>query len=118
MPIRYKKSRRYKRKGSRRSSRKSSRKGSRKILKAGNGDKVQCCMCGKMVNKDYTMSPSGCLMKHGEGAHRICQDCWWNPEKGFGRENASHECPGCLKGLPLTPFEKKDYGVIDLTDDD
>jgi hypothetical protein len=75
-------------------------------------------MCGKMVNKDSTLSPSSCLMKHGEGAHRICQHCWWDPEKGFGRENALHECPGCSKGLPLTPFEKKDYGVIDLTDDD
>jgi hypothetical protein len=57
-------------------------------------------------------------MKHGSRAHRICQDCWWDPEKGFAREGANHECPGCIKGLQLTTVKPSNIftEVIDLTD--
>jgi len=112
MPKRIRKTRKYKRKNNR----KNNRKSRRKILKAGNGDRVKCSMCEKMVNKDDTMAPSACLLKHKKAAHRICQDCWWDPDTGFGKENASHKCPGCVKGLPLTPY-KKEPDVIDLTED-
>lgn len=102
MPKRVKKSRKHKRRNN--------RKSSRRILKAGNGDKVKCSMCEKMVNKDDTLIPSGCLRKHGKAAHRICQSCWWNPEMGFAREGVSHKCPGCEKGLPLTSYKKRGSG--------
>jgi hypothetical protein len=107
MPNRFKSSRKYKRKNN--------RKSRRKVLKAGNGTQVKCSMCEKMVNKDDTLVPSGCLTKHGKGAHRICNNCWWNSEKGFASEGMSHKCPGCEKGLPLTPFKKPDPIFIDLT---
>ena len=107
MPKRFKKSKKNKRK--------TIRKSRRRVLKAGNNDKVKCSMCEEMVNINETLIPSGCLRKHGKGAHRICQECWWNPTTGFGREGVTHKCPGCEKGLPLTSFKQKEPIVIDLT---
>jgi hypothetical protein len=89
-----------------------------KRTRGGNGDKVVCSMCERMVNKDDTLIPRECLVKHGKGAHRICQDCWWNAKTGFAREDASHECPGCKKGIPLTDYVKEKPIFVDLTNDD
>lgn len=93
------------------------RKTRRQKLKAGNGEKVKCCMCERMVNKNDTLIPRECLTKHGMAAHRICQDCWWDPVNGFAREEASHKCPGCVKELPLTEFKKSEPIFIDLTEE-
>lgn len=86
--------------------------------KGGNGYKVKCCMCEKMVDKNNTFIPKECLINCGyKAAHKICTDCWWNLETGFARENASHKCPGCLKRLPLTHHTKMELIFIDLTND-
>jgi hypothetical protein len=50
--------------------------------------------------------PSACLQTHGVKAHRICEDCWWDPHRGFAREDVTHRCPGCKQGLPLNPSLK------------
>ena len=85
--------------------------------------KVNCCMCEKKVNMNDTLIPQECLNKYGQRAHRICSDCWWNPDIGFAREGVKHSCPGCAKNLPLTkpiPSKKSNEPVqiIDLTLDD
>lgn len=74
-------------------------------------------MCERIVLLEITFVPGKCLMKHGKAAHRICEDCWWDNEKGFALETSSHECPGCLKGLPLTPFIKEPPIFVDLTEE-
>ena len=61
---------------------------------------VNCSMCDKTVVRNKTLVPARCLKEHGDRAHRICQDCWWNT---FAKEDAPHGCPGCIKGLPLPP---------------
>ena len=71
----------------------------RRRMKAGN-PKHTCCMCDKSITDG--LMPRSCYMKHGENAHRICQDCWWEPNSGFANETATHGCPGCLKGVQLT----------------
>ena len=78
---------------------------------------MKCCMCEK---SSPSFKPSACLMKNGYRAHKICQECWWNPDTGFAREGASHECPGCKKGLPLlgVNLEKVSHVVVDLSCDD
>lgn len=87
--------------------------GSRK--NGGNNDNtVQCSMCEKPETKTDTLVPSVCSLQHGQRAHRICQKCWWDPNTGFALETSSHQCPGCVKGLPLLPKEKPI--TIDLTD--
>jgi hypothetical protein len=86
-------------------------------LRGGNGEKVKCCMCEKMVELKNTFMPRECLMKHGKAAHRICEDCWWDPQAGFALESSSHECPGCNKGIPLTHVKKDKSIVVDLTED-
>ncbi len=102
---------------SRRHKRQKHRRTRRHYRKGGNGTTVKCCMCERTVNKDDTLIPRECLMKYGKAAHRICKDCWWNPETGFAREEASHKCPGCQKGLPLTEYKKEPPILVDLTDD-
>lgn len=87
-----------------------------KIMKGGQ-EQVKCSICEKTVDKNNTLVPSSCSLKHGLAAHRICQYCWWDPNKGFALEGTSHECPGCQKGLPLTAFKKNEPISIDLTDD-
>ena len=90
----------------------------KKYKKGGNNEKVNCCMCEREVDKNNTLIPRACLIEHGTSAHRICNDCWWNPESGFAREDVDHRCPGCLKNLPLTPVKKKEPEFVDLTLDD
>lgn len=83
---------------------------------------VSCCMCEKNINKKDTLVPRVCLNEYGKKAHRICSECWWNPETGFAREGIKHGCPGCEKKIPLTkviniPSSNKPIKVIDLTED-
>jgi hypothetical protein len=102
-----------------RKSRNSRKNGKKVFKKGGNGEgKVNCCICGKEVNIDDTLIPSGCIMKYGNRGHRVCQECWWNPETGYGKEDSKHNCPGCEKGLPLTNIKIKDPVFVDLTEDD
>lgn len=82
--------------------------------KGGNDTKVECCMCRNEVNKNKTYVPRICLNEHGERAHRICENCWWND---FAREGVNHKCPGCLQDLPLTKYEKRPPVLIDLTEE-
>ena len=85
-----------------------------------NYDKVNCCICGKEVDKSDTLVPQSCSRINFEKAHRICSQCWWNPEYGFARENAPHGCPGCAKNFPLTSVnpKKKVSEIVDLTLED
>jgi len=106
------------RKNKRNNKRKNNCKSRRRFLIAGNGNKIKCCMCENMVNIEDTLVPSSCKILHGKKAHRICNECWWEPDKGFAREGVSHKCPGCEKGLPLTPFENPEPIFIDLTKED
>ena len=95
-----------------------SKKTIKRYKKGGNNEKVTCCMCEREVDKNNTLIPRACLIEHGLEAHRICNDCWWNPESGFAREDRpDHKCPGCVKKLPLTDVNKE-QGVIDLISDD
>lgn len=95
-----------------------SKKSIKRYKKGGNNEKVKCCMCKREVDKNNTLIPRDCLIEHGIEAHRICNDCWWNPVSGFAREDrADHKCPGCVKNLPLTVVNKE-QGMIDLTSDD
>lgn len=89
---------------------------SRKLI-GGNGVKVICSMCERIVLLEITFVPGKCLIKHGKAAHRICADCWWDKRKGFALETSSHECHGCLKGLPLTTVIKEPPIFVDLTED-
>lgn len=106
--------RHYKNKNSKRKIRKQTRK---KKMKAGNGEKVRCSICEKNVDIVKTFIPRECLMKHGKAAHRVCDKCWWDPQTGFALESSSHLCPGCQKGLPLTPYKKEPHIVVDLTEE-
>ena len=82
-------------------------------------NKVKCCMCEKNVDIHGTLIPGICLRRHGLKAHRICSKCWWDPKKGFAREDAQHNCPGCEKNMPFTfiEYKNKNPTVIDLTSD-
>ncbi len=100
-----------------RSSRSTRSTRSSRKLRADKEEKVKCCMCEKMVYLKDTLIPRECLMKHGKAAHRICEGCWWDPNRGFGLETSSHECPGCKKGLPLTKFKKEEPIFVDLTEE-
>ena len=70
-------------------------------------DDINCCMCENKTSRKDTFMPLACLQKHGAKAHRICHNCWWDPETGFARENAPHGCPGCKKELPLNVVPKR-----------
>ena len=91
-------------------------------IKGGNGDKVNCCVCGKETNINESLIPGACSRIYGSKAHRMCPECWWNPENGFARENSSHACPGCEKGLPLPKISQKQTTekqvVFDLTEEE
>lgn len=93
------------------------RKTRRNYSRGGNTDNVKCCMCEKNIKINNTLVPRECLVKYGKIAHRICQDCWWDPNIGFAREDACHKCPGCQKGLPLTEYKKEAPIFVDLTED-
>jgi len=87
-------------------------KKTRKSIKKG-GNKMKCCMCGKKVDKENSMTPSICYKQNLDKAHRICSDCWW---KDFSKENRpNHNCPGCTKNMPLTKVTYDNSETIDLT---
>lgn len=82
--------------------------------------KDKCCMCEKSI-KGKSLVPVKCLMKHGERAHTICSDCWWKND-GFATEGENHECPGCIKKMPLRELKKESKTpktpiILDLTED-
>lgn len=81
-------------------------------------EKVICAICERMINKDDMLIPRECLINYGKGAHRLCQDCWWDPKSGFAREEGIHKCPGCKKDLPLTSYEKDPPTFVDLSEDE
>ena len=54
-----------------------------------------CCVCTKQSGK---FMPIQCFYYRSESnSHKICQDCWWDEEKGFAIESKSHKCPGCVE---------------------
>ena len=78
---------------------------------------VRCCICSQTEFICDTLIPRKCLKTNAFSAHRICNKCWWEPETGFAVEERNHDCPGCIKALPLN--KNKDTGVvIDLTSDE
>jgi hypothetical protein len=87
----------------------------RKVKKG--GTKEKCVLCDKNLN-EKPFIPSGCYSKHGKYcAHKICSKCWWDD---FAQENKSHQCPGCVKGIPLNKNINDNLNknmVIDLTED-
>jgi hypothetical protein len=90
----------------------------RKTFRAGSQPiKVDCCICRKNKVIGTTLIPRKCLNKNGVSSHRICQKCWWKPETGFASEGVIHDCPGCVKKLPLNKNKNHDE-VIDLTEDE
>ena len=64
---------------------------------------VNCCMCDNKIPRNIMLTPLECLQKYNDKAHKICKDCWWDPQIGFARENGPHGCPGCRRKLPLNP---------------
>lgn len=62
---------------------------------------IPCCMCDNKFTRKLMFTPLVCLNKNHERAHKICKDCWWDPQNGFAREYAPHGCPGCKRRLPL-----------------
>jgi len=99
--------------------RKERRNGKKRKLKTrrnkGGTNKETCSMCDKKINKNQSFVPRECLSKYGKNrAHKICSDCWWGE---FASENASHKCPGCVKGIPVKSDPDKGK-VIDLTTSD
>ena len=80
----------------------------------GGEEKETCCMCGKKINSGEALVPQECLMKYGKyRAHKICPECWWGE---FAKEGVTHNCPGCVKNIPLPPNPDANV-VIDLTTD-
>ena len=85
------------------------------LAKGPTSDNVNCCICDKEISREDSLVPAVCLSKNGDiRGHRICKECWFN---GFAKEGVNHECPGCVKNLPLNgqPIDKT--VVIDLTED-
>ena len=75
-----------------------------------------CSMCEIYCDRSEMFIPSTCYIKNGNRAHRICEQCWWDPHTGFAVESNSHKCIGCTKRLPLiTPITTQI--IIDLTSD-
>ena len=59
-------------------------------------------MCEKYKLNAMLFVPRECLVKYGKMAHRICENCWWDEDAGFAKENGTHKCPGCQKNVVLT----------------
>ncbi len=88
-------------------------KKTRRRMKAGK-PKHECCICGKSMSDG--LMPRSCYMKHGEHSHRICQDCWWDPNTGFANETSTHGCPGCLKGMEITNNNKPKKPLLTINE--
>ena len=89
-----------------------------RIAKGLQHEKVKCCMCNKEISREDGLIPAKCYAKYGAiRAHRICQECWWDIEQGFAKEDVNHACPGCTKGLPLNGKPIDYTKVIEIEDD-
>jgi hypothetical protein len=87
-----------------------SRKHNNKLKARGLDNKVLCVMCEKNKLISDTFVPQSCFRKNLHKAHRICVDCWWSK---FAKEDVTHACPGCKKGLPLNNYISE---VIEISD--
>lgn len=66
-----------------------------------------CCMCEEPTDYISSLIPRACPYG-SDRQHRICNICWWSGKHGkiaFASENASHQCPGCVKNLPLSNWK-------------
>jgi hypothetical protein len=89
------------------------KKTSFKGISLAKGVSTQCCMCDReFSNKSTMFTPLPCLRRNGFRAHKICDECWWDPQIGFARENDLHKCPGCVRGLPLNRVENKEIVLL------
>jgi len=80
-------------------------------------DNLPCSMCDRQFPRESMFIPLSCLKKNQDRAHRICEDCWWDPKMGFAREDAPHDCPGCKRHLPLNPpIKSKPEEIIVISD--
>lgn len=73
-----------------------------------------CCIC-EIVTSEMTMHPARCYRMHGSVAHKVCTDCWWR-KTGFAEECGNHNCPGCIKNIPLNYKSKRRHQSIDLSE--
>ena len=85
------------------------------MIERENNEKTVCCICELNININSALIPSICKIKNGFSSHKICQECWWNSDTGFGKEQSNHKCPGCEKGLPLKVKNVETIVMIDLT---
>ena len=84
------------------------------LTKGPTSDNVNCCICDKELRREDGLVPASCLAKYGAiRGHRICKKCWFNK---FAKEGVNHECPGCVKSLPLNGPVHDPSVVIDLTE--
>jgi hypothetical protein len=117
--ISYKKKSSSRRKNSRRkNSTRRNRKNKKYNYLAGGprSDYINCCMCNKEIINEDGLIPAKCLTKYGSiRAHRICEECWFDK---FAKEGVNHNCPGCIKNLPLKGLPNDNSVIIDLTEND
>ncbi len=77
---------------------------------------VYCCICIKEItDMDNNLIASICYRRYMDKSHRICYECWFDPDSGFAIENKSHKCPGCVNKFPLTKISYNKTEIIDLT---
>ena len=65
---------------------------------------MDCSVCTTFVEiNEYTLIPARCKRRHGLRGHPICFECWFygKNEPAFADEFTQHDCPGCIKNLPL-----------------
>ena len=92
-----------------------------------------CCICMEpvklLINRDSEVTsyrerdliPGQCYKKYGLRGHRVCYGCWHEGKNGNPSfiDSASHKCPGCVRGMPLTDFPfKKSSQVVEILDSD
>lgn len=89
----------------------------RRTKRRGGTKTHKCCICEKKTDKNG-LETTRCRVTGNYYRHKICQECWWNPEKGFALESANHKCHGCEKGWsPKKKSPKSPKPTIDLTGD-
>lgn len=82
-------------------------------LAKGIENSTPCCMCDRAFQNNSKMfTPLACLRRNGFRAHKICDECWWDPQIGFAKENALHKCPGCVRGLPLNHVQNEEIVLL------
>ncbi len=71
--------------------------------------------------RERDLIPGQCYKKYGLRGHRVCYECWHEGKNGNPSfiDSASHKCPGCVHGMPLTDFPfKKSSQVVEILDSD